>query len=130
MLAVLPENPIYLLWCEEYSTPDLDDVDNAGLSPAYKGLDVYPEELGCLARGEELPLEVHWSPMNFLILYRVLGCGLEVLPLRISATAEWDILRNTAIWWRVKSLSKIKVLNFDINSFISLFPSIVIIILI
>lgn len=130
MLPIFPKHSLNLIWAKADNAVDLDGINNAGLSPARNGFDADVEEFGRLGRGEELPLEVHWSPMNFFILYRVLGCGFEVLPLRIPAIAEWDILRNTAIWWRVKSLSKIKVLNFNINSFISLFPSIITILLI
>jgi len=56
---MLPKNPIYLLWGEEYSTPDLDDVDNAVFSPTPDSLGCHAEEFGRLSRGEEFPLEIH-----------------------------------------------------------------------
>jgi len=102
MLAMLFDNPVYLLGGEEYSTPDLDDVDNAGLSPACQGLNVYPEELGCLSRGEELPLEVHCPSTSSRILYSVLGWGLLLL-FRKSQTVLGSLFILLAISWMVKS---------------------------
>ena len=84
-------------------TSDSDNVlDDLVLSPVMKRYKAYlekPREL--FGREERVGFGVHCSPMNFLILYRVLSWGFEVLPLRISATAECDILRNTPICWRV-----------------------------
>ena len=62
---------------------------------------VFVQEFGDLAGCVEVKLESHLSPMNFLILYRVLSWGFEVLPLRMSAIAECDIFRNIAVCWRV-----------------------------
>lgn len=87
------------------------------------------EDICELSDGIKVLPGVHWSPINFLILYRVRGWGFNVFSLRMSATAECDILSHTAICWRVKSLSKMNSLNFVINSFISLFASINIIIM-
>ena len=63
--------------------------------------DVFVQNFGDLFDSIEGEIEAHCSPMNFLILYNVLSWGFEVLPLRISATAECDILRNTPTCWRV-----------------------------
>ena len=63
---------------------------------ATNGDNVFMQNFGDLPDCIEGEIDSHFSPMNFLILYKVLPWGFSVLPLRISATAEWDILRNMA----------------------------------
>lgn len=129
MLAIISKHSLNLIWAKADNAVDLDCIDNAGLSPTRNGFDANAEEFGRLGRGEEIPLEVHLiSIINFLILYKVRGWGLDVFSLRISATAEWDILRNTAIWWRVKFLSKMNSLNLTINCLVSVLSILIIII--
>lgn len=77
--------------------------------------DVFVEKFGYFLDRVEAEIKGHCSPMNFLILYRVLPWGFKVLPLMISATAVWDILRNIATCWSVRSLSRINSLNLDNN---------------
>lgn len=76
--------------------------------------DVFVQNFCDLFDGIEGEIDSHFSPMNFLILYRVLPWGFSVLPLRISATAEWDILRNMPTCLSVRSLSRMNSLNLPI----------------
>lgn len=99
---------------EEYRTGELAFMNVS----ADRG-NIFMKEFGDLPGGVEVDFGSHFSPMNFLILYRVLSWGFGVLPLRISAIAECDILRNIAIRWRVRSLSKTNSLNLAIKGLIS-----------
>ena len=77
----------------------LDDIlDDLVLSPVMECDNTYAEKLAEFLGSEDvIGFRSHFSPMNFLILYRVLSWGFDVLPLRISATAECDIFRYMAI---------------------------------
>jgi len=86
---------------------------------ATNGDNIFVQDFGDLFDGIEGELDGHFSPMSFLILYRVLPWGFKVLPLMISATAVWDILRNIATCWRVRSLSRMNSLNLHNNLFTS-----------
>jgi len=75
---------------------------------------------GRFRHGEGLALD-HSSPMNFLILCRVLLCGFETLQLSRRSTCDTDIFSNVAVCCRVKSRSTRYLLNFFNNPFISSF---------
>ena len=101
---------------EEYRPGEFTIIDVA----ADRG-DVLVKEFSDLAGCMEVKVDGHCSPMSFLILYKVLSWGFGVLPFRILATAECDILRNIATCWSVKSLSKTNVLNLSTSCIVSLF---------
>jgi len=64
----------------------------------------------------------HSSPMSFLILCRVLLCGLETLQLSRRSTWDMDIFSNVAVSCSVRSRSMRNLLNLFNNPSISSFP--------